>query len=158
MIEVAKKYDLWIWAGNYGQWIHNLDLRADRCFPGAYDEDISKIYAQAKIVLGINFRNDMPGVWSDRASKVMLCGAFHLAKYVPLMEREYDDGIAYYKDFDECLEKIGYYLEHEDERIAIAKRGLEIALDRHTIEKRLNQLLTFFKYAETYNFRDARME
>lgn len=149
MLEVAEEYDLHVWSGNVGAWVNNLKMNPEKIHQAVFDEELSKVYAQSKIVLGISWNTIYPGCWSDRTVKTTLCGAFHLTKYIPLMEREYQDGIAYFKTFEECREKIGYYLEHEEEREAIAKRGLEIALERHTLQVRLKQLLAFFKYQES---------
>ena len=51
----------------------------------------------------------------------------------------------YYDNLDDAVEKIEYYLAHDEERIAIAKRGFERAWKEYNYE---NNLLKLFKWAE----------
>jgi len=45
--------------------------------------------------------------------------------------------IAIYKDTNDLIEKIRYYLKHDDERKAVAKAGYERALREHNYNSRL---------------------
>jgi len=45
-----------------------------------------------------------------------------------------------YKSPEECSELIKYYLEHEDERLAIARAGQERTLSEHTWFHRMKEL------------------
>ena len=49
--------------------------------------------------------------------------------------------IVAYRDSDECIELIKYYLEHDDERRAIARAGQERTLKEHTCYHRMQELL-----------------
>jgi spore maturation protein CgeB len=44
-----------------------------------------------------------------------------------------------YCSIDDCVEQVGYYLAHEDERAAIAEAGQRRTLRSHTLEKRIEQ-------------------
>ena len=46
-----------------------------------------------------------------------------------------------YRDADECVELARYYLEHEDEREAIARAGQERTLREHTWYHRMQELV-----------------
>jgi spore maturation protein CgeB len=46
-----------------------------------------------------------------------------------------------YRTFEECLEMIRYYLEHEEEREAIARAGQQRTLRDHTYYKRMQELV-----------------
>jgi len=48
--------------------------------------------------------------------------------------------VAAYRSHDECMEMIGYYLEHEDERRAIAEAGQRRTLRDHTYERRMCEM------------------
>lgn len=71
------------------------------------------------------------------------CGGFQLVYYAEDLERHFEigDEIAVYLDFDDLVDKIGYFLEHEAERERIAAAGYERALRDHTAERRLGDLL-----------------
>lgn len=50
-----------------------------------------------------------------------------------------------YENAEDCVEKIRYYLEHEDERAAIAANGQKRTLSEHTYFHRMQQLLDILK-------------
>jgi len=58
-----------------------------------------------------------------------------------------------YRTPDECLEMIQYYLEHEDQRQAIASAGQRRTLRDHTYRQRMEQLESIAKkYLKTPHF------
>ena len=46
-----------------------------------------------------------------------------------------------YRTHDECAEKVRYYMEHDDERKAIAQAGQKRTLNQHTYQQRVEELL-----------------
>jgi spore maturation protein CgeB len=46
-----------------------------------------------------------------------------------------------YHSVDECAEQISYYLEHEEERAAIAAGGQRRTLTEHTLDRRMPELV-----------------
>lgn len=77
-----------------------------------------------------------------RHFEINACGAFQLSYYVEGLERHYviGDEIALYASLEDLIDKIRYYLKHEDEREAIASRGYKRTLRDHTAEKRFTDL------------------
>ena len=77
-----------------------------------------------------------------RNFEINACGGFQLSCYVKGLEQMYSIGeeIAIFTSPDDLVEKIFYYLKHNDEREAIARRGHERTLRDHTIEKRFGQM------------------
>lgn len=53
---------------------------------------------------------------------------------------EPDTEVVTYSCMDECVEKVKYLLDHEDERAAIAKAGQQRTLDNHTMRHRCEQI------------------
>lgn len=84
-----------------------------------------------------------------RHFEINACGGFQLSYYVEGLERCYQIGeeIALYESPEELVEKIRYYLKHEDEREAIAKRGYERTLAEHTMEQRFRQLFEHIRFS-----------
>lgn len=78
-----------------------------------------------------------------RQFEINACGGFQLSYLVEGLEQHYCLGqeIAVYATPDEMLEKTRYYLEHEDEREEIARRGFERTMRDHTMEQRLTDIL-----------------
>ena len=66
-------------------------------------------------------------------------GGFELTEYVPSLEDYYHIGkdIVCYKDVDEAELLIRYYLENDDEREAIKKRGIEVSRQKHVFKSRI---------------------
>ena len=66
------------------------------------------------------------------------CGGFQLTYYTEDLEHHFEINreVAIYMKRDDLIEKIRYYLKHEDEREAIAEAGYRRALSEHTYAQR----------------------
>ncbi len=110
----------------------------------AFDQKLSEAIGKSKIVVGIS-NNLCEGYYSIRSSQVMLCKGFIIDRFSPYMEKELKDGIEYWNTHEELIEKIKYYLEHEDERLAIAEKGYQIAINNLTNKQRCRELIILFE-------------
>ena len=98
-----------------------------------------KLYKRTKINLnlsGVTEKTRLTGKFGiHRRSKqfkinlfeIAFCGGFVLSEYVPGIENLFEIGkeIDVFSDKHELLEKVKYYLEHEEERENIARKGRE---------------------------------
>jgi len=111
--------------------------------PTYNDIEHSKIIADSKINLGFNAWPDIDGYLSARAYRVMGAGGFYMTKRSQGIEDFYVDGkeIVLYDNIKDCLEKIRYYLKHDDEREAIALTGKEKTMENYTFEHTLAKML-----------------
>lgn len=130
----------------YGKfWDESLDRDV---LKGSYidNDELYKYYGNAKVVLN-DHRAEMAyfGFVSNRIYDVSASGGFILTDYVKDIEEEYGDSIVMYKDFDEFNEKLQYYLEHEDERKALAKKAQKITLEKFTNEVAAKKFIEIFK-------------
>jgi spore maturation protein CgeB len=77
-----------------------------------------------------------------RYYEVCATGGFQLAHYAEGLERAYTLGeeVAIYLSPEDMLEKVRYYLAHEEEREAIANKGYLRTLSDHTMEKRFQAI------------------
>ena len=55
------------------------------------------------------------------------------------------DELATFSSMADLKEKIDYYLSHEDERLALARRGQARVLKEHTYQQRMAALLDFIR-------------
>jgi spore maturation protein CgeB len=117
----------------------NWDLPADAIQHNTPEE--SAIYRRAKI--GINLSHfDLGRYSSDRIHSIIGSGTFCLTKWYPDIELEFEPGkhVAVWHTLDELVEKVNYYLEHEDEREAIAAAGYRLVHERDTWGSRIKEL------------------
>lgn len=93
--------------------------------------------------------NNLKSLWAKKREQIKGrnfeipgCGGFLLTGDADNLGDYYEDGkeIVIYKDFKDLVEKIGYFLEHGEEREAVARAGLKRTLKDHTYEKRFNEL------------------
>lgn len=141
-------FDLHIFGNNAEGWIRN---GFKNVHGPAFDEELSKVVSQSKIMVGINSYKCY-GTYSIRAAQTMLCSGFIIEKYELGMERELRDGCEYWNTHEELIEKIKYYLEHEDERSTIAERGYEIAITTLTNKSRCAELIKLFENYAKYKY------
>ncbi|MBQ9526056.1 MAG: glycosyltransferase family 1 protein, partial [Fretibacterium sp.] len=86
-----------------------------------------------------------------RVWESMLSGAFYMAPYVPpewdmldirkIMKPE-EDFIMFYNKKD-LIKKVRYYLEHDEERREMARRGREVALQKMTYDALMKRVIGF---------------
>lgn len=90
-----------------------------------------------KMVAGGDFVN-------PRTFELAMCGAFQLVDDRSLLPELFAPGeLAVFKDMDDLIVKIRHYLEHPDERAAIAEKARNRALAEHGYASRMETLLEF---------------
>lgn len=106
-------------------------------------EDYVRLYRRAKIGINVHNRGDYT-VGSYRlfdlpANGVMQIsdGGRHLGAFFSVGEE-----IVGYRDADDLIDKVRYYLAHEDERVAIARRGYRRVMGEHRMRHRFRELAT----------------
>ena len=113
-----------------------LDARAEVSF-----ERLIKIFSNSRINLNFtgSYSNCDNKQLKARIFEVPMCGGFLLTEYVQGIEEffEIDKEVVCFVTVNEAIEKINYYLKHENERKAIAQAGWKRVLKDHTWEKRL---------------------
>lgn len=135
--EINKAWPVKIFSWNWEEW-KNRGFDAE---PAVWGMEFAKKVAETKVILGFNVNDHCWGYWSNRVGKVLTTGGFLLQRYVPGMELFLRDGAEYFSSVDECVRKINYFVEHNQERQRIADRGYEIGRDRFTSRARIKELV-----------------
>jgi GT2 family glycosyltransferase/tetratricopeptide (TPR) repeat protein len=104
-----------------------------------------EVFAQSKIVLGMSWVSG-DGVTlqiKGRTFEYAACRAFQLTTNDERLKALFrdDDEIVFYRDRQDLLGKIRYYLGHQEEREHIAQAAYVRALRDHTWTQRLKQIL-----------------
>lgn len=116
------------WNGFLGM-KHNLYLTARNMYPFwvrpvTFSERRS-LLRRAKICINIHNGYDVPNVGNQRMFYAPANGALLVTDGVQLLDRFFRVGeeVVGYSTTNQLLERVLYFLDHEDERIAIARRG-----------------------------------
>jgi spore maturation protein CgeB len=105
--------------------------------------EMIRIFNQSKINLNLS-KTSLGTVdqIKGRDFEIPGCGGFLITGYSDDIHDYYklNDEIVCYKDFDELLDKIRFYLQHDSIREKIAQAGYERTLREHTYEKRFSTI------------------
>ena len=108
-------------------------------------EEMGRVYSASKIGINNSLNNDI----NMRIFEILSSGAMLLTSVVKGngFSELFNDGqdLVTYKTKEELVEKIEYYLLHDSEREAIAKRGYELAISKHTYKNRLESMFSIIK-------------
>ncbi len=113
--------------------------------PAKNGEILSKIYQASKIVIG----NNIMTTSAARAWESMLSGAFYMSNYIPPQSDatdirkivKIDEELIMFYDKKDLLQKIDYYLLHEEERQKMIEIGRKVALERMTFDTLMKRVL-----------------
>ena len=130
--------DIWV-AGNW--WDKE---RLNHWRQGIYTHDFSQWCSRAKIALCLvheAHRTEM--YFPSRLVNTMATGAFALATYTPRLEQVFTRKVHldWYNTYDELVELIHYWLQHDEEREQVARQGYEYVMNNHTATHRARQVL-----------------
>jgi len=114
-------------------------------------EEYNKIFNSSKINLNLHSSTYHQGVnhfgdfVNPRTFEIASSGGFQLVDYRSELHKFFKIGeeIICYRDADELREKIEYYLKHPKKREEIARKGQQRALQEHTYENRMKEMIAF---------------
>ena len=99
-------------------------------------DELVKTYNRSRINLGFGTVGDSTDLFclKGRDFEVPMSGGFYLTQYHPELEQWFEIGkeIECYRDMDDMVEKIRYYLSHPDKADEIRNAGYERATKEHT--------------------------
>ena len=107
-----------------------------------YYDAMPYVFKCSDINLNITLRSIQRGI-PLRAMDIMGCGGFLLTNYQEDLLQFFTPGedFVYYESHQDLLDRIGYYLTHEDERRRIAENAHRKVAADHTYDIRIRQML-----------------
>lgn len=126
--------------------VHDMEVKYGPDFlhiaDGVHGRDMANLIASCRIVVA----PDSPVTdryWSNRVYNALGFGAFLIHPYCAKMTEQYDDHkeIVFYRSRGELHEAIRYYWGREEDRLRIAKAGLNKTLYKHTYAHRVAELV-----------------
>ena len=138
------EYDFKMWGAPPAIWLNVPELKHIIMGKSVFNEEKSKAFQCAKIVLNNMLMQELDGV-NKRTFEVAACGGFQIASYNKEINNLFEEGkeIVTYKDFNDLKTKIDYYLdpENEEERQQIIAAGHQRTINEHTYELRMKSML-----------------
>jgi spore maturation protein CgeB len=114
---------------------------------------VSNYYNGAKIVLNthrpFNLKNNQNRLGivgksiNNRTFDVAACASFQLIEFKDDLKDHFieNEEIVAFNQFDDLVEKVGYYIESENERKQIARKAKERVLKEHTFQHRIEKMI-----------------
>ena len=116
-----------------------------------YWSEMPKVFYYSKINLNFTIPNIKSGL-PLRVWDVLGAGGFLLTNYQAEIPYYFEEGkdLVCFDDEKDLVEKVGYYLNHEEERKEIARNGYRKVKEIHTYRKRLEQMLSIIGQNENH--------
>ena len=137
------KYNIKMWGAPPAVWLKDDELEPIVMHKKVFNEEKSKAFTAAKIVLNNLHPAVVDGV-NKRTFEIPACGAFQISSYREATSELFkiDKEIVCYKDLNDLKEKIDYYLDpsNEAERKEIANAGFERAMKDHSYDNRMVEM------------------
>lgn len=118
----AGKLDFRLYTGSSTDGLEELDA----CNRGMvdYHRQMPLVFSESRINLNISLRSIHSGI-PLRVLDIMACGGFLLTNRQPELAEYFEEGaeLAVFESMEECVDKMHYYLAHEEERRKIAQAG-----------------------------------
>ena len=138
LIELSKHYKVNVYSNSD---VSDL-LRIRYCGSVDYWSEMPKVFRMSKINLNFTIPNIKSGI-PLRIWDVLGCGGFLLTNYqaeIPYYFKEGEDLVCF-DGLEDLCEKVGYYLEHEEERKRIAWNGCRKVREKHSYIERIHIIL-----------------
>ena len=138
LIELSKHYKVNVYSNSD---VSDL-LRIQYCGSVDYWSEMPKVFRMSKINLNFTIPNIKSGI-PLRIWDVLGCGGFLLTNYqaeIPYYFKEGEDLVCF-DSLEDLCEKVGYYLEHEEERKRIAWNGYRKVREKHSYIERIHTIL-----------------
>jgi len=136
--EMAAVHKLNLYSSNKGELSDNVKWKGS----AGYFDEMPKIFKLSKINLNISLKCIQSGI-PLRALDILASGGFLLSNYQPELAEYFTDGedLVMYYSLEDALAKCEYYLEHEEERLAIARNGYEKVKKMFNYEMKIKEML-----------------
>ena len=135
-------YDVKLWGPPAPLWMPAGSVAAMHQGRLVLNQDKARAFLGAKIVLNNLHYGEIWGL-NVRTFEAAGIGAFQMVDWRPGLGQLFEDGkeLVSFKRMDDLREKVDYWLNHPEERLAIANAGKIRAHAEHTYRLRLSLLL-----------------
>lgn len=105
-----------------------------------YDREMPLIFRESRINVNITSKTIESGV-PMRVFDILSCNGFCMTNYQSEIAELFEDGkdLVMYTSMEDMIEKVGYYLNHEEERREIAESGAK-KIKEYSMQKKIEQI------------------
>ena len=136
-VRVCGAYSRWREAASRYSWVSKMNIHL------VWGDEYARLLSSAKIAL-VFLSHANRDVWTRRCFEIPACGTLMVAPRTPELEQLFEDGseAIYYDSREDLLQKIRYYLDHDEERQQIALAGRDRCMrDGHSEVDRARQII-----------------
>lgn len=107
-----------------------------------FSEDLGKLYNESQICLNIHI--EVHNGINPRTFEILASGNFELcdarinSEGMGLVDKE---NIVFYNSLDDCVEKIDYYLAHQQDCVRIGKNGMDLVNKKYGMRQIVKRLI-----------------
>jgi spore maturation protein CgeB len=136
------RYNVKLWGPPPPLWLPLGPVAAMYQRRGVLNQDKARAFLGAKVVLNNLHYGEIWGL-NARTFEAAGVGAFQMVDWRPGLAHLFEDGVELvsFRGLSDCKRKLDHYLNHEDERLTIARAGKVRAGCEHTYAHRLSLLL-----------------
>ncbi len=133
LLLVSEKFETHLYTADDSSGLPGVHVHG----PAATWEEWAKVYQNSRINLHFTHRSVSSGV-PQEVFEIMAAGGFVLTNFQPEIPENFVIGehLETFVNEKEMLEKIAYYMEHEEERMRIAKAGQQAVKEYHSYRSR----------------------
>lgn len=138
---IREGHKITVWGPPVSNWLSPLKKHLDSQ-PFVANEQKAMAFRSCKIVLNTTHPAEVHGT-NVRTFEAAAAGAFQLVNFRPALRELFEPNIELvdFKGIDDLVEKVAHYLNHPEERHRIGAAARKRALQNHTYQHRLEQLL-----------------
>lgn len=113
-----------------------------QCGSVDYVTEMPKVFAASKINLNVTHRMVQTGI-PLRTLDIMGAGGFLLSNFQEELTEYFinEEDMVIYESMEDALDKMEFYLSHEELRRKIAENGRKKTLEEHTLQERLKKII-----------------
>jgi len=133
----------------YGDAGWKQDIPEHRLGTAKYYDSLCEVYQRARITIDIN-RMVIRNGFTQRVFDAPACGSLVITGKKQVVDESFTvDGemrdVVVFDSLDTLHDAVNYYLLHDNERAAVAQRGMNTVFRRHTYDHRINEMFTMVK-------------
>ena len=143
---VSQGVQLNIWTWDFSkEYLLKFPLLESTLRGNAYGEEMVRVFAQSKIVINIHILSQ-PFGGNLRLFEIPATRSLQIADKCPQDWFKDGDEIVLYKNNQDLLKKINYFIDNDEEREIIAKNGYEKLVKEHQYNHRVKKIFEIVSF------------